>query len=419
MPKRHLFATIALVVAATCGFAAPASAHNQGGGHRDSDHHGHHHEGDGNGGVTIVADNLNNPRQIAVHDGAIYVAEAGTGGDICPPGTGACIGFTGSVTRVKHHHQERVQTGLLSVASPEGDIVGVDSLAFKGSKLYGVVTGACIDPTTLPPDIAAQLGKVLRLNGGTDATAVADPGSFECANDPDGQGPDTDPYGLAIRGRSLYVADAAGNDVVKFHKNDAPVATVISKTSQPVPTSLTWGPGGDLYIGTLNFEGGPGAATVYRLDVHTGALSVYATGLTAITSLAFGSGGRLYVTEWTTGFGPHGPLPDGDVVSIPCGGGLDGRQGHRCRCAALPHRRRGCPRRRVRVQLGHRHRYRRSVRAGQPRSAGEDQSVNERGVSAPIALATARRACSSRFSSLFAALPASLSGSRARSRRRS
>ena len=38
--------------------------------------------------------------------------------------------------------------------------------------------------------------------------------------------------------------------------------------------------------------------------------------------------------------------------------------------------------------------------------------MNERGVSAPIALATARRACSSRFSSLFAALPASLSGSR-------
>ena len=37
----------------------------------------------------------------------------------------------------------------------------------------------------------------------------------------------------------------------------------------------------------------------------------------------------------------------------------------------------------------------------------------------PSAFATARRACSSRFSSLLAAWPASLSGSRARSRRRS
>src|SRR6202008_2045086 len=111
----------------------------------------------------------------------------------------------------------RVQTGLLSVNSPEGDVVGVDSLAFKGSKLYGVATGACLDPTTLPADIAAQLGKALRLSGGDHVSAVGDPGSFECANDPDGQGPDTDPYGLAVRGHTFYVADAAGNDLVKIH----------------------------------------------------------------------------------------------------------------------------------------------------------------------------------------------------------
>jgi len=49
------------------------------------------------------------------------------------------------------------------------------------------------------------------------------------------------------------------------------------------------------------------------------------TTLTAITSLAFGRDGELFVTEWTTGFGPNGPSPDGDVVRIPRGGGLDGR----------------------------------------------------------------------------------------------
>jgi len=336
MPKRHLTATIALVVAATCGFAAPASAHNSHGDHHRGDtdkHHGHHHEhddgGDPPGTVSIVADNLNNPRQIAIHDGAIYVAEAGTGGDICPPDAGgACVGFTGSVTRVKHGDAERVQTGLISIASPEGDTVGVDSLAFgKHDQLYGVASGTCgIDPNTLPADIAAQLGQVLRLNGGTDTTAVADPQGFECTQNPDGQEADSDPYGLAIRGHKIFVADAAGNDVVKFDKHKAPEATVLSTTSQPVPTSLAWGPHGDLFIGTLNFEGGPGAATVYRLNVHTGELSVYATGLTAITSLAFGDHGRLYVTEWTTGFDANGPSPDGDVVSIPYGGGTEGRQ---------------------------------------------------------------------------------------------
>jgi len=316
MAKRHVIATIALVVVAFSGFAAPAgakSAHGQAGGDP--------------GGVTIVADNLNNPRQIAVHGDALYVAEAGTGGDICPPNTGgACLGFTGSVTRVKHGEASRIQTGLLSVNSPEGDTVGVDSLAFKGSKMYGVATGACLDESTLPADVAGQLGKVLRLPGGDQVSAVGDPGSFECANDPDGQGPDTDPYGLAVRGHTFYVADAAGNDLVKVDNGVTSLGAVLSKTGQPVPTSLAWGPEGDLYIGTLNFEGGPGAATVYRFDPRTGSLSVYATGLTAITSLAFGRGGELLVTEWTTGFGPNGPSPDGDVVRIPRGGGQDGRE---------------------------------------------------------------------------------------------
>ena len=55
-----------------------------------------------------------------------------------------------------------------------------------------------------------------------------------------------------------------------------------------MPTSLAFGPDGGLYIGTLNFEGGPGQAKVYRLDVRTGALTVYADGLTAVTAIAFG-----------------------------------------------------------------------------------------------------------------------------------
>ena len=53
---------------------------------------------------------------------------------------------------------------------------------------------------------------------------------------------------------------------------------------------------------------------------------MYATGFTAITALAFGPDGKLFVSEWTTGFGAMGPLPDGDVIVVPRGGGLDGRE---------------------------------------------------------------------------------------------
>jgi glucose/arabinose dehydrogenase len=344
MSKRHGIAAALLAVTMVVGFAAPASAHNRHDDnqseHHDGDnghHHGHnrHHHGNGggqSGQVTVVADNLNNPRQVTVNDGAVYVAEAGTGGDTCF-GTGqnqACVGFTGSVTEVDRHGAERVQTGLLSVASPEGDTVGLDSLAFRHDRMYGVVTGTCDVPPGAPTEITDQLGKVLKLDGGPQFETVGDPGAFECANDPDGQGPDTDPYGIAVTHGTIYVADAAGNDIVKVDKDSGTVslAAVVSNNSQPVPTSLAWGPDGNLYIGTLNFEGGPGGASVYKLDVQTDTLSVYASGLTFITGLNFGCNGDLYVSEFSTGFDPTtmAPLPNGDVVKIPWGGGTDGRE---------------------------------------------------------------------------------------------
>jgi hypothetical protein len=282
-----------------------------------------------------VADNLNNPRQIAAHDDALYVAEAGTGGPNCmfidaPANTvQVCYGFTSSVTKVSEEGDAtRVQTGLFSVLGPEGDITGLDAVAFHGNRLYGVVTGGCLPPTfVLPADVAAQFGKVLRLKGGTSFTAIGDPGSFECAHDPDQLGPDTDPYGLAIRGNTFYVADAAGNDLVKVRNGTTSLATLITSASNPqqVPTSLAWGPDHKLYIGTLNFENF-GHSSIYRYDPETGALDVYATDLTAVTALAFGAHGKLYVTEWTTAFGATGPSPDGDVIAIPWGGGQAGRQ---------------------------------------------------------------------------------------------
>jgi sugar lactone lactonase YvrE len=296
----------------------------------------------------VVADDLNNPRQLAVHDGAVYVAEAGTGGTNCVAAQ-PCVGFTGSVTRVRDHNVQRVQSGLLSVASVENgqtDVTGVDAVAFRGDQLYGVATGTCMPlpplPEPLASQVAAQLGKVLRLNGGTSVTSVGDPGNFECTTvpDPDGAGRDTNPYGLAIRGETFFVADAAGNDIVKVRNGQTSLLKVvpsadgnpINDNNQPVPTSVAWGPDGALYVGTLSFAtlfgpgGGAGGAKVYRIDPNTNTISVYASGLTAVTGIAFDDHGRLYVSEWTTGVDANGPLPNGDVVVVPRGGGDKGRK---------------------------------------------------------------------------------------------
>jgi hypothetical protein len=276
--------------------------------------------------VTVVADHLNNPRQIAVNDGTVYVAEAGYGGNTCvtTPAGKACIGFTGSVTRVRSGRAQRIQTGLLSVNSPEGDVVGVDDVIVHDGDLYGVASGACGLPK-LPVAVSGQIGKVLKLSDGTRTSAVGDPGAFECANDPDHQGKDTDPYGLTWWNGRFYVADAAGNDVVSIRRGTVSLATVLATKGQPVPTSLAVGPDGALYIGTLNFEGGPGGAKIYRLAKGATGATVYASGLSAVTAIAFGRGGRLYASEFSTTFGPKGPGPNGDVVVIPKGGGTSGR----------------------------------------------------------------------------------------------
>ena len=87
-----------------------------------------HHDG-----VTVVADHLDNPRGLDLRHGALYVAEAGRGGDTCigeTPEEQTCVGLTSSITRVRHGHQRRIVTGLLSAAGPDGTFaVGVDDVS--------------------------------------------------------------------------------------------------------------------------------------------------------------------------------------------------------------------------------------------------------------------------------------------------
>ena len=109
---------------------------------------GHH------GGVTVVADHLDNPRGLDLRHGALYVAEAGRGGDTCigeTPEEQTCVGLTSAITRVRHGHQRRIVRGLLSAAGPDGSFaVGVDdvSVARRGGGLCsrhgrGVLRGRC------------------------------------------------------------------------------------------------------------------------------------------------------------------------------------------------------------------------------------------------------------------------------------
>jgi hypothetical protein len=278
---------------------------------------GHH-----GGGVKVVADRLNNPRGLDLRHGVLYVAEAGRGGDCLDPVEGPCIGLTGSITRVRHGEQRRVVRRLLSIAGPDGaGAVGVDdvSVARQGGGLFMIATAlGCPgeEPPGLDPEVLRQSGKLLRARHGA-KRVVADITAYECANNPDGETLESNPYSVyAHSKRRQVVVDAAGNSVLQVHRGRVSLLAVIPESpdgSDQVPTSVTRGPDRAYYVGTLAEGAGNGAANVWRV-VPGRAPEVYVGGLTAVVDVDFGPDGSLYasqfVTDWTS------PAPSGAVVRI-------------------------------------------------------------------------------------------------------
>jgi sugar lactone lactonase YvrE len=282
-------------------------------------------------GLTTVASGLDNPRGLEVGPGgAVYVAEAGRGGDFCvgsgPEGR-TCIGFTAAVTRIAGGTQQRVATGLLSVASPDGSFAtGADDVALSGRGIYVVMTSAPPGAVRgVPASIRRQLGHLLRVRGPRH-TPVANVGRIEVRHNPDGTDVNPNPYGLVAAPRgSFFVADAGGNTILRVDRSGlvSIVAVLPPETvprrgqAQSVPTAITWGPDGALYVGELGGGNMPAdKARIFRIDPFgldddedddvDGDVEVFATGFTAISGLDFAPDGTLYVTEQFRSFAALG-----------------------------------------------------------------------------------------------------------------
>jgi hypothetical protein len=306
----------------------------------------------GSGELKVVAEGLDNPRGIGFGpDGALYVAESGSGGaGPCiasgPEGGETCFGPTGAVTRITRHSQHRVLSGLPSVAEAGGvAATGPVDLGFSGKAGY-LLLGNILDPQTraLFGPGARRLGKLLKvdLRG---IRSVADFPRFELANDPDesaGTGPDTEPginsnpNGLLVRHRSQLVADAGGNDLLKVdHKGRIRVVAVFPPRlvdappgipglppqipMQAVPTSVVKGPDGAFYVGQLTgFPFPVSGANVFRV-VPGEDPEVFVGGFTNIIDIAFDKRGRLYVLEIATNgllSAGENELPVGRLVRV-------------------------------------------------------------------------------------------------------
>lgn len=262
---------------------------------------------------TVVASGLNNPRDLAfAPDGALYVAEAGV-----PTGSGPSTIVrgatnihveTGSVTRYHEGAQTRVATGLPAIYNPAtGETQGPNGIAFDAAGTGYVAVGLGANPNVRATDLAPggeNLAQLVRL-GGT-PTNFADLGTFEATRNPDGGLLDSNPWHVAAYAGGLLITDAGGNSLVAAAPNGT-VSLIASfpdralggpGPTQAVPTAVAVGPDGAYYVGQLTgFPFVPGAAQIYRVTPD-GATSVFQSGFTNVTDMAFGRDGSLYVLEF-------------------------------------------------------------------------------------------------------------------------
>ncbi len=298
---------------------------------------GDRHGGNAPGTQTTIATGLNNPRQLSfTPSGDLLVAEAGTGGtSACqtgPEGGIVCFGASGSVTKISSRGQQsRIITGLPSIAGQDdgSGATGPSDVHSNGRKISVLIgLGGNLDTRNALPFPGERMGTLIQTtkNYSTFRT-IADLAAFEAKTNPI-HDVDSNPVGLLVNRGKYLVADAGGNTVVSVQPNGKMRTLAVLPDPAPdiqaVPTSVaTRGYDGALYVSQLTgFPFQKGLASIYRLDSR-GKLTVYASGLTNVTDLAF-NGKTLYAVQISTEgllTGPIGSVvkvkPNGKVPSVP------------------------------------------------------------------------------------------------------
>lgn len=288
--------------------------------------------------LEVVVSGLVNPRGLNFAPGGeLYVAEAGSGGGgpcfVSGAGQTVCYGPTGAVTEITLGDTPtkfRVLDGLPSVAPANAaGATGPHDVEFQGLGNGYVTIGLGTDPENRTEDgdfpafatVGHQFGRLVRFQTNGTWSFAEDLAGYEGEENPDGNLPDSNPYGLlALPGRVVY-ADAGGNALNQVAANGGistlavfPNRLVGTISMQAVPTSVAMGPDGDFYVGQLTgFPFPLNGANVYRVPARGGAPVVFATNFTKIIDLTFGPDGSLYVLQISS---TGGPPPQGGTGSL-------------------------------------------------------------------------------------------------------
>jgi hypothetical protein len=293
----------------------------------------------GPGGWTIVAKGFDSPRGLAfAPNGALYVGEAGHGGDVCSPE--ACLGLTSQISAidVATGAHAPVVAGLISFNDlVHGGVTGVDGVSTDGGRILGIITGY---PQAVPSDSVcaagppdcravlaaarAQLGTLIKATPSGTWKTLAGVGAIDFQWTIEHQGPDqvetdANPYGVLGVPAGAYVADAGSNTLdfvsangattVLAHFPNPPAGTFFPSDAVPTCVAIA---GGTVYVADLS-------GRLWKVDGSTPTQVPVAPGLLRhVTGCTADAAGDLYLVNiFTTPFPSPGT---GSVVKL----GADG-----------------------------------------------------------------------------------------------
>lgn len=306
------------------------------------------HDDEKSPGPRVVADGLDNPRQLNWHQerDSLVVAEAGRGGPDCVDTR--CVGPTGAVTLIEDPHRNAptvssIVEGLLSAAAPDGSFAegpaGADATDVERQYVIAGYDPERFDIT----DPVARGGSMLVAGAEEDGEAYlipyADLQAAEEELNPDGAQVDSNPYAVLYVDEDRWnspdgyalVADAGANTVWKVDPDfeaqtgeEPPPYEITAWATWPttgladgaddpagpaefVPTSLTADEHGNVYVGGLG-SNRPGEASVVKFSADGVELDRW-DGFTAVTGVAVDDE-HLYVSQL---FGPTPPMPPGET----------------------------------------------------------------------------------------------------------
>ena len=300
--------------------------------------------------ATLVASGLNGPRGLTFGpDGALYVAEAGTGGSTS---TGAeCTqvvapvgpykgGSTARISKIDDGKVTVIASGLPSSVNHMGDVTGVADLTFLDGHLYALIAGGgCSHGNPSHPN------GVVRVNTTSGkweyvanlSEAVKDhPPAYNTYNDFE---PDGVPNSLVAEDGALFSVET--NHAQIFHIKPGGATRLTYDFSYPfadvTPTAIAFREG-NMYIGNLGifpartqterittlskdvffYDSTPGLESKPWEDRKFRLANSHA-GFTSIFSIKFGPDGLLYAVEFSDADGY--PTPGaGKVVRLNCKG---------------------------------------------------------------------------------------------------